>query len=155
MLIIPDTLLNEIINEVINRWLIPKFNELGMNATGEWLKNIEVETYGDNTAEIWARHYTEQLVYGRKPGKMPPVEPLIQWVVAKFGYEYNTAEKFAWAIAKKIAAEGTDYYKEGGTDLIEVLSQPEVTDYVNSRVGNYLQSEAQLQIVRDLKEAFA
>jgi hypothetical protein len=154
MLIIPDTLLNEIMNEVINRWLIPKFNELGMNATGEWLSSLEVRTEV-NKGEIWGRQYTEQLVYGRKPGNRPPIAPIERWVNAKLNIHGPEGRSMAFAIANKIAQEGTSWYQQGGTDLIEVLSQPEVTDYVNSRVGNYLQAEAQLQIVRDLKEAFA
>lgn len=138
--------------EVIDRWLLPKFNELGMAATGEWKENVK-PLAEPNKGIISGRQYTEQLVYGRKPGKMPPIEPLIRWVIAKFGYEYNRAEQMAWGIAKKIAKEGTDYYPNG-TDLLEVLEQQEVIDYVNTQIGNYLASEVQLQIVRDAKEIF-
>lgn len=43
---------------------------------------------------------------GRKGGKMPPVEALKLWSIKK-----GLGENAAYAIAKKIAREGTDLYK--------------------------------------------
>lgn len=154
MLIIPENIILETMQTVIDRWLLPKFNELGMNATGEWKENV-YPLSEPNKGIISGRKYTEQLVYGRRPGKMPPIEPLIKWVISKFGYEYNRAEQMAWGIAKKIAKDGTDWYQKGGTDLLEVLEQPGVIDFVNSQIGEYLQGQVQIQIVRDLKEVFS
>lgn len=151
MLIIPDALINEIMQEVINRLLIPRFDALGMNASGEWKRSLEVRT-DVNKGEIWGRKYTEQLVYGRKPGKRPPIAPIEQWVNQKLGYSGSQARGMAFAIATKIAKEGTDYFQEGGTDLLEVLNQPDVIQFVNERVGEYLRTQGQLMIVRDLKE---
>lgn len=151
MLIIPDTLINEIMQEVINRWLIPRFDSLGMNASGEWKRSLEVRTEV-NKGEIWGRQYTEQLVYGRKPGKRPPIAPIESWVNQKLGYSGTQARGIAFAIATKIAKEGTDYFQEGGTDLLEVLSSPDVIQFVNERVGDYLSTQGQIMIVRDLQQ---
>lgn len=154
MLIVPEHIILETMQAVIDRWLLPRFNELGMNATGEWKENVKplAET---NKGIIAGRKYTEQLVYGGNPGSMPPIEPLIKWAQAKFGVDYNTAKGIAWGTAKKIQNEGTTWYQKGGSDLLEVLEQPEVIEFVNSQIGEYLQAEVQLQIIRDLKEAFA
>lgn len=154
MLIIPEHIIQETMQEVIDRWLIPKFDELGMNATGEWRENVEVKT-GDNRGEIWARKYSEQLALGRKPGKLPPIAPIERWVNAKLGISGTQGRSVAFAVANKIAQEGTTWYQKGGSDLIEVLNSQEVVNYVNSRIGKYLQTEVELQIVRDLKETLA
>lgn len=151
MLIVPQHIIEETMQEVITRWLIPKFNELGMNATGEWLNNIEVKT-GDNKGEIWARKYSEQLALGRMPGNRPPITPIERWVNVKLGISGNEGKSVAFAIANKIAKEGTSWYQKGGSDLIEVLEQPDVIEFVNSKIGDYLSAQARLQIVRDLKE---
>lgn len=137
--------------EVINRWLIPRFDSLGMNASGEWKRSLEVRTEV-NKGEIWGRQYTEQLVYGRKPGKRPPIAPIESWVNQKLGYSGTQARGIAFAIATKIAKEGTDYFQEGGTDLLEVLSSPDVIQFVNERVGDYLSTQGQIMIVRDLQQ---
>lgn len=154
MIIIPEHIILETMQTVIDRWLLPKFDELGMNATGEWKENVHALAE-PNKGIISGRNYTEQLVYGRKPGKMPPVEPLIRWAQAKFGVDYQTATQIAWGTAKKIQQDGTTWFQKGGSDLLEVLEQPEVIDYINSQIGNYLTAEVQLQFTRDLKEAFA
>ena len=45
--------------------------------------------------------YTNFMLYGRKPGRMPPLEPIESWMKAK-GLEGS-----AWAIRKHIADFGT------------------------------------------------
>ena len=45
--------------------------------------------------------YTHFMLYGRKPGRMPPLEPIESWMKAK-GLEGS-----AWAIRKHIAEFGT------------------------------------------------
>ena len=134
--------------------LIPHFMELGLDATGEWRNSLNVRAEG-STGIINGRKYTEQLVWGRRPGAMPPIQPLITWAQAKLGLSGNEAKSAAFAIAKKIANEGTNIYKEGGTDLLEVLQAPEnikrITEYLQAqytpRVTAYLE--------RQIKEAFA
>ena len=57
--------------------------------------------------------YTNFMLYGRGPGKMPPLEPIESWMKAK-GLEGS-----AWAIRKHIADFGTT----GNDFLTPVLSQ--------------------------------
>lgn len=154
MLIIPEHIILETMQTVIDRWLLPKFNELGMNATGEWKENVRPNAE-PNKGQILGRSYTEQLVYGRKPGQKPPIAPLERWVNAKLNIHGSEARSMAFAIANKIASEGTTWYQQGGSDLLEVLERPEVIDFVNSKIGEYLSAEVEIQIVKDLKEAFA
>ncbi len=146
-MVIPDAKFEEILNDVIRLYLIPKHKELGMEATGEWINSLETK---GNT--IRGRKYTEQLVYGRKAGKAPPIAPLEKWVNAKFGITGKEATSFAFAISKKIAKEGTSWKQKGGSDLLEVLETRQVLDFINSKLARYFQTEISLQIIRNLQE---
>lgn len=60
--------------------------------------------------------YFIQQKIGRKPGKMPPIDAIIQWLKDK--KTFNVKEErgpgikgLAFAIAKKIAKSGTDIYQ--------------------------------------------
>ena len=57
--------------------------------------------------------YTHFMLYGRKPGRMPPLEPIESWM------EANGLEGSAWAIRKHIAEFGTT----GNDFLSPILGQ--------------------------------
>jgi hypothetical protein len=134
--------IERIIRGVIDLFLIPKFRELGMPATGEWEDNIEAR--GN---EIWGTPYTQQLVEGRPPGTMPPVESIQKWAAVKLG---TSDISVAWAIATKIKNEGTTWYPEG-SDLLEVLSTQEVTEYIADQLGRIIV----VRIQEEFTQAFA
>ncbi len=145
MLIVPQNTILKIMQEVVDKFLIPKFDSYGMEATGEWRKNLEVKS-GQNVGYINGRQYSEQLALGRKPGKRPPIAPIEKWVNAKLGIHGKQATGVAFAIATKIAKEGTTWYQRGGTDLIKVLESDEVVNYINSQIGNYLTVQVESEI---------
>jgi len=138
---------------VIDNFLIPKFIELGMNASGSWIAALEARAV-DGRGEIWGLDYTYYLVNGRAGGKRPPVAPLISWVGSKFGLTGQEAVSAAYAIATKIEREGTNYYPSG-TDLLEVLSNPEVSQYVYTMIGADLAGQVRTEITRNAKLIFA
>lgn len=143
--------IERILTEVVNRFLIPRFRELGMNATGEWLDSLEVTT-GENSGTIRGRDYSQQLALGRKPGKRPPIAPIEKWVNAKFGITGAQARSMAFAIATKIAKEGTTWHQKGGSDLIEVLESNEVREYIEGEMRGILQIELSERLVRQTQE---
>lgn len=145
MIIVESQFFENILKDVIRLYLIPKHEALGQKATGNWINKLEVQ---GNV--IRGEKYTEQLVYGRKPGKRPPITPIENWVNAKFGITGKQATSFAFAIANKIANEGTTWYQKGGSDLLEVLETPEVQNFINQKLGRYLENELTLQIQREL-----
>lgn len=51
--------------------------------------------------------YAVAVELGTKP-HMPPVEPLINWARQKLGVTGKEAERAGWAVARKIAARGTE-----------------------------------------------
>lgn len=150
IVIIPNTKIIEVMQGVIDNYLKPKFIELGMNASGDWLNSVEPRAEL-NRGEIWGLDYTYYLANGRAGGNRPPIAPLVRWVGYKLGLTGKEATSAAFAIATKIAKEGTDYYPEG-TDLIEVLQSKEVAGYINKNIGDYIRTEVGLLILRRTKE---
>jgi len=116
--------------EALKKDLIAKHNQLKMKASGNWQNslNIDVSDSGDLiVASIYGENYTEQLVFGRKPGKFPPIKAIEQWIldkgIAGIGKQIKISS-LAFLIARKIAKEGTKYFKDGGTDLVSSVFTP-------------------------------
>jgi len=151
-MIIPEELIVETMQGVIDNFLKPKFIELGMNATGSWLNALEAKVVNGN-GEIWGMDYTYWLANGRKGGTMPPVNALIPWVNAKFGVGGKEAVSIAWAVATKIKNEGTNYYPQG-TDLLEVLKSKEVNDYIYSKLKEGMTIEINKILIKQLNDNF-
>lgn len=150
---IPDEEIIRVMQGVIDNFLKPKFIELGMNASGQWLESLEAKAVNGN-GEIWGMDYTYWLSHGRKPGKKPPISALIPWVNAKFGIGGNEAKGIAFAVARKIELEGTNYYPEG-TDLLEVLHSSEVSQYVTEQLQTWFTVEISKVLKKQLDDNFA
>lgn len=116
-----DSEIEKVINVVIQKVLFPKFRELGMDASGEWLRTTQADK---NT--IIGPDYTKYLVNGRPPGKRPPIAPIEKWVEAKLGLSGRQATSAAFAISTVMAEKGTTWHQKGGSDLLEVLESKEV-----------------------------
>ena len=116
--------------EEIRNELIKRHNDLGMKASGRWANSLEVEiteVQEKSIARIYGEKYTEQLVFGRKPGKFPPIKAIEQWIKDKGikPIEDNLkVSSLAFLIARKIADDGTKYFQQGGTDLVESVITP-------------------------------
>lgn len=141
-------------DEVVQRFLIPKFNELNMNASGEWLESLETEAR-ENVGVIRGRDYTEWLEHGRGPGGLPPISAIETWVNAKLGLYGTEATSAAWGIAKTIQAEGTSWYKKGGSDLLQVLSSPECIQFIQNEFRNSIKLEVETAFKREIKQIFS
>lgn len=146
MLTIDDNKIRDVMQGVIDGYLIPRFVQLGMNATGKWIHSLQADAV-NGVGYIKGMHYTQQLVNGRAPGKRPPIAPLQEWVSYKLGLYGNEGRSVAFAIATKIEREGTDYYPEG-TDLLEVLNSKEVQQYIYNEIGSYFKGQLVTEIKR-------
>lgn len=152
--------INQIMQEVKDLFLIPKFNELGMDATGLWLQSLETEVR-QNVGVIRGQDYTEFLARGRGPNKNQDPNAKRKWA---YGMANNNPQFMAWLsarnltqygvqIAYKIADVGTSWYPDG-SDLLEVLESQECVDYVRSRVTGLMQLEVKNSFERMVKEVF-
>jgi hypothetical protein len=103
-----------------------------VNATGKLAASMEVEQKTQGY-RVLLFGYARELVFGRKPGAMPPVEPLAEWAKAK-GLTISP-----WAIAKKIARDGTTVWQENqgrSSGLFEKTIDAEIT-LVTSQVAAF------------------
>ena len=149
---LPEQAIRNTMNWVVDTILIPHFMALGLNASGEWVANVKTRV-GGNDGIISGRQYTEQLVWGRMPGKRPPIAALEKWAQIKLGLSGTEAKSAAFAIANKIAKEGTEIYKDGGTDLLEILNTPETQQRIAQYMGQQMQTEVRLYLEREISIA--
>lgn len=128
--------------QLLGEELVQKHDELKMRASGQWAESVEevIDNPKDGlfVAQVWGEPYTEQLVDGRAPGKFPPVKAIEKWIYDKGikALEDNIKiSSLAFLIARKIAQEGTEYFKEGGTDLVEAVFTPARIQKILDRVA--------------------
>lgn len=150
--ILTEQVIEEILRDVVDVFLIPHFLSLGMDASGEWRQELAVSGKDEN---ITGRKYTEQLVYGRKPGTYAPIEPLKRWAMIKLGLDERQATSTAFAISKSLKEKGSRIYQNGGTDLIERLSRQDVIDYINERVGKFIVQQMKIIVTNGVKNALS
>ena len=107
------------------------YEKSGKKVSGEFAKGLEGRYYPDG-ADLYGYTY----LAGRKAGKMPPVEAIKKWIIAKGIKPFKdniTTTSLAWAIAKKIAKQGTnkDYHYKIYQDVIT----PERIDEIIQKVA--------------------
>ena len=133
--------------------LIEKYNELGMKASGNWAQSLNVEVRG-LTATIYGENYTEQLVEGRAKGKFPPIAAIRQWIEDKgiIPFDDISISSLAFLIARKIAREGTNYYQDGGTDLVSSVITPQRIQQIIDNVSEFSINNFYSQITKVLED---
>jgi len=133
--------------------LIAKHNELGMPASGKWERELSVDVKRQK-AIIYGTPYTEQLVNGREPGEFPPVDLIRQWIIDKpvpFDPSKITISSLAFLFARSIAREGTKYFKQGGTDLIESVITPARIQSIIDAVSDFYYNSFSSQLTNLFK----
>jgi hypothetical protein len=77
------------------------------------------------SGELYAKHYWYSLVHGRKPGKMPPIDSILDWLTNKGITADISLRSLAFLIARKIGRVGTDIYlgKRPGLALDEIIAK--------------------------------
>lgn len=100
----------------------------GVSATGKSRNSLSVVEYDKGVKLVSSFKYFAVLETGRRPGKMPPVNPIVDWIYAR-GLQKETDAKtrgFAFAIAKKIGKEGygrpTPPHKSFGSTTSNIYS---------------------------------
>lgn len=134
--------------------LIKKYQELGMRASGKWADSLE-RSLTDTNAKIIGEDYTNQLVSGRRPGSFPPVESIKKWIVDK-GIVNNikgniSISSLAFLIARKIAREGTNYFKQGGTDLVSAVVTEQRMQSIINKFGEAITLDFVVKIENEFK----
>lgn len=129
--IVPQDIINAIDFNSLTKPVIDAYHQAGYSGGG--FERSIFRMNGSNTRIVLdAPEYTRYMLYGRRPGKMPPVAPLLNWC-SKYGISISP-----WAIAMKIAREGTK-----GNDF---LSKQNVNDKVIEELNKQLKSIINKQI---------
>lgn len=142
--------IKQIMDDVVERFLLPRFHELKMNATGDWEKAVTGEAE-PNRGIIMGLDYTEQLVHGQKPTTVPLTD-LKRWAKAKFKVNDRVAEVVAARVQRKIKKKGTSWYEKGGSSLLEVLEEPAVINYINANLRTIVIPNITEHLKRQLEE---
>jgi hypothetical protein len=135
--------------------LIENYNKLGLRASGEWeqsLKGTHEETDTGIKVIISGAKYTEQLSIGRKPGKMPPRQAILDWIREKNIQSELKPQTLAYLIQRKIGTEGIkvpNKYNRGGL-ITDVLTNERINDLIKN-VGNVILAKQKSDILTSLK----
>jgi len=131
----------ETTTDLLNDFLARVIDEIGKDAASKKQKvpiaslRGEVTLDGETGAKafLYAADYFKYLIYGRGPGKAPPVDNMRAWVEAnpdalaraKQVFKYITANQLAFLIGRKISQHGTDIYmgKKPGIDFLGILEK--------------------------------
>ena len=135
--------------------LVENYNRLGLRASGEWeqsLKGTQEETETGIKVIISGSKYTEQLSIGRRPGKMPPRQVILNWIREKNIQSELKPQTLAYLIQRKIGTEGIkvpNKYNAGGL-VTDVLTTERINDLIKN-VGNVILAKQKSDILTSLK----
>lgn len=113
---------------IIGEDIANSIRELGLDDTGA-SQQFEIEFSGSHV-RLLGVSYLEYLVYGRGPGKFPPVDRILDYVrrnnisITFNGVNLNE-QQTAYLIGKGISEQGTRIYRGevSGVPLAEILEQ--------------------------------
>ena len=140
--------LKEIGDEFVKK-LQEQFDNKNLNFTGDAKNSLEAIA-SDNKLTIYGLGRILFLEIGRRPGKMPPIEPIEKWVIGKLNVPEDEARGVAFAIAKKIAEKGTDIL----TDRAKGLQVELVLDELNKELSELILNFEEQRITGGLLNAF-
>lgn len=84
----------------------------------------------DSGVTLFTPNYVRFAVYGRGPGKKPPLDPILKWVSKKGIIFKGTDERgTAFAIQNSIAKKGTKNWKPNAPSIIEESIKKELEKY--------------------------
>jgi len=154
------------VTEALNESATLVVSELGKNldesnthASGSLSKSIKYKmfTRGNKIGyDITMNDYYEYVDEGRKPGKRPPIEPIVKWltypnVKAKLkggnDSDFKDPKGLAYVIARKIHEKGT----EGNDFFTDVVDDSQFI----RRLNNDILDAAMLDAEAVLEEAFS
>jgi len=111
--------------EVIRKRIIQDQAAKKIYSSGKSAQSLQIQEV-KNGGQLVGDDYFQQQITGRKPGKFPPIKSIQQWVDSKgISPEGISKKSLAYAIANKIAKQGTDIYKKKrqGLDIDGIVNQ--------------------------------
>lgn len=97
--------------------LLKQYTSRNLKASGKFERELREEAT-ETEGTIFASGHARQMINGRKPGSLPPVQAIEDWIQAK-GLDLNP-----WAVAKSIAKKGTTIFRgRQGLDVSEAVGK--------------------------------
>lgn len=132
--------IEQIGHEVLEKFIIPSYEAKGHNASGELKNSFRVRSEPGKVI-FSGFDYAQYLIIGRRPNKDQSPEAINNWArwyganvfsswVSSKGLSLNP-----FAVAYKIAREGTKQFREPTEDFMAILGSQQVMDYVRDRIG--------------------
>ena len=97
-----------------------------MNTTGQMADSLGYKWDGSTLVIYSTEKYFTVLETGRKPGKQPPLDPILKWIQAKNITTDIKDRSLAYLISRKIGKEGSLLYRKGGKSGV-------ISDFINDK----------------------
>jgi hypothetical protein len=129
--------------EALKQKVIENQKNSGQVASGRTIASMKVEVTEDGGV-LWGRSPFGTLETGRKPGKVPAGfwKIIRQWMDDK-GIQAQKPDSFAYLVARKIANEGTQLFRNGGRDDIYSPEVKDTVERVSQGIGILFGSEVE------------
>lgn len=129
--------------EALKQKVIENQKNSGLVASGRTIASMKVEVTEDGGV-MWGRSPFGTLETGRNPGKVPAGfwKIIRQWMDDK-GIQVQKPDSFAYLVARKIANEGTQLFRNGGRDDIYSPEVKDTVERVSQGIGILFGSEVE------------
>lgn len=139
-----STIINDFLTSMKDE-LIGYMDSNDRNATGQSRASIQVVNVTGSTGQLVGAEWIYYVFKGRAPGKMPPIDKIIDWVNAR-----GIPRNMAWIIARNIAESGTKLWREKRNIFNEVITEEKINTFIESIAVIY-----QARLNSDIKQLFA
>lgn len=129
--------------EALKQRIIENHRNAGQVASGRTIASLKVEITEDGGV-LWGRSAFGTLETGRKGGKVPAGfwKIIRQWMDDK-GIQVEKPDSFAYLVARKIAKEGTQLFRNGGRSDIYSPEVKDTVERVSDGIGILFGSEVE------------
>lgn len=129
--------------EALKQRIIENHRSAGQVASGRTIASLKVEITEDGGV-LWGRSAFGTLETGRKGGKVPAGfwKIIRQWMDDK-SIQVEKPDSFAYLVARKIAREGTQLFRNGGRSDIYSPEVKDTVERVSDGIGILFGSEVE------------
>lgn len=118
--------------ETMRDGLIGYMDSEDRNATGQSKASIQVVNVTGTTGQLIGAEYIQYVFKGRGPGKMPPLNKIVDWCNAR-----GIPRGMAWIIAKNIAESGTKLWQQRRNVFNEIITEEKVDTFIENLARIY------------------
>lgn len=129
--------------DVLRLRIIENHLRVGQKASGKTIASLHIEL-SENGGILWGRQAFDVLESGRKGGKVPKgfYQIIQQWVKNK-GIQVDNPKTFSYFVARKIAREGTQLYRNSGRDDIYSKEIEHTTKVIMERIFGIFEKDVE------------